>query len=206
MTKTRQKPVRPEEIPPPDWNALRTALRTGAPLTAWRAEAVAGPVQAAKCGLNDQPLPGGAGWLHASCRKEEDRILLLVGNGTGRAPGWYSVATVRGAVATWTGLAEPNAVQSLRERLICCLLRDLGLKVVAPYMHVDGGLLDTDRVLVGAVCQRPGCRRPLTTPESIASGYGPVCGGRVKPPRSWAHLTPEYIAERMRALGMLPPT
>lgn len=199
MTKTKR--IRPEEIPPPDWNALRTALQTGAPLTVWRAGIVADPVQTARFGLNGQPnRTGGAGWFHSTLRQEGGHILLLVGNGQGTGPGWRTVATVHGTKVTWTGLEEPNPVQVMRERLICCFLRSLGLTVSAPYVG-DGNLLDADRVLVGGVCQKPGCHRPLTTPESLRTGYGPVCGGRVKPPRSWDGID---IHEAARRIGRIP--
>jgi hypothetical protein len=44
--------------------------------------------------------------------------------------------------------------------------------VVAPESF--GHLVD---VMFEGVCRK--CNRPLTTPESIESGVGPVCGGRV---------------------------
>lgn len=194
---TRVNPTNPADLPPPNLSDLRASLRAGEPLTCWRVGVIADPTMAQVYGLNGQPQrTGGAGWLHSSVRLCGSQVMLLVGNGQGREPGWRQVGTVVGTQVSWNGLSEPNQVQVMRARLACCLLRSLGFKV-SEY-SVDGTMLATDRVLVGATCQREGCHRPLTTPESIRTGYGPVCGGREKAPRSYASVN---LADAMRARG-----
>lgn len=198
---TRANPTDPNDLPPPDRDSLRAAFLSGAPLTTWRVGMVADPTQALRHGLNGQPSrTGGAGWLHSTMRLDGSDLFLLVGNGQGTAPGWRNVASVRGNVATWRGLGEANPVQAMRERLSGYTLVALGYRLMVNGQRVTSTLLDSDRVLVGATCQREGCHRPLTTPESIRTGYGPTCGGRVKSPRSWSNVN---MAEAMRArLGL----
>lgn len=200
---TRARPTAPNDLPRPDRDTLRAAFLSGAPLTTWRVGMVADPTQAMRHGLNGQPTrTGGAGWLHSTMRIGDDGTLfLLVGNGQGTAPGWRNVASVRGNVVTWRGLGpEANAVQAMRERLAGYALTFLGYRLMVAGSRVTSTLLDTDRVLVGATCQRDGCHRPLTTPESVRTGYGPTCGGRTKAPRSWSNVN---MAEAMRArLGL----
>jgi hypothetical protein len=195
---TRSNPTNPTDLPEPNLADLRTALLDGSALTCWRVGVMADPTQVALHGLNGQAnRTGGAGWLHATCRLVAGQVMLLVGGGKGREPGWQVVGTLTGRTVTWAGIVNPNPVQVMRERLTCCLMRSLGFKVVTTYL--DGDLLPTDRVLVGATCLREGCHRPLTTPESIRSGYGPTCGGRVKAPRTWANVNlAEAMAQRRK--------
>lgn len=198
---TRARPTDPNDLPHPDRDTLRAAFLSGAPLTVWRVGVVADPTQAMRHGLNGQPTrTGGAGWLHSTMRLDGTTVLLLVGNGQSAAPGWRDVASVAGNVVTWRGLGEVNPVQAMRERLAGYALTFLGYRLMVNGSRVEATLLDTDRVLVGATCQRDGCHRPLTTPESVRTGYGPTCGGRVKAPRSWSNVN---MAEAMRArLGL----
>lgn len=193
----RTQVVRPETLPPLDAPARRADLEGGAPLTCWRAEATASPEQVALYGLRPTASQGGSGWLYASVRMVGGMLLLLVGHGKGTEPSWRNVATVNGNQVTWFGLVSPDLVQVARQRLACATLRSLGYKV-AEY-STDGNLLPTDKVMVGATCLR--CHRALTTPDSLLTGYGPTCGGRVKAPRTWEKVD---LASAMRERGKLP--
>lgn len=213
---TRSNPTDPTDLPPPDLAALARSLVSGEPLTTWRCGLVTDPTTAHVYGLNaGATRTGGAGWLHATCRIVGGSLLLLVGHGRGTEPTWAQVARLDGKQVEWYGLSgSVNPTQDMRQRLVYCLLGSLGYvparvqsgmtdKGTPHYMslgasYTDTNLLATDRVLVGATCQREGCHRPLTTPESIREGYGPTCGGRVKPKRTWGNVN---LAEAMKARG-----
>lgn len=199
---TRSNPVRPDDLPPPDLASVRGSLLSGEPTTTWRCGVTVDPTTVAIYGINGRETrTGGAGWLHATCRLSGTDLLMLLGHGRGTEPTWANVATFKGKQVTWRGLAtDVNLVQGMRARLLLCLLRTLGFKVMDA-VYDDGKLLPTDRVMVGATCQADGCHRLLTTPESILSGYGPTCGGRVKAPRTWANVS---IADMMAARGKVP--
>lgn len=213
---TRSAPVRPDDLPPPDLATLARSFISGEPMTVWRCGMVTGPIQASVYGLGGAGSMGGAGWLHATCRVMGGTLLLLVGHGRGTKPTWASVAQVTGKQVTWSGIVEPMhtcretragdhcalclsaQVRDMRSRLVVSLLRSLRYTVKGA-TYQDGKMLDTDKVLTGATCQADGCNRLLTTPESILSGYGPTCGGRVKPKRTWANINlGDAMRERMK--------
>lgn len=55
-----------------------------------------------------------------------------------------------------------------------------------------------------ARCLRPGCARKLTSPESVARGYGPGCWAKVRKAAKSADLsawTPAQVAEALQAIG-----
>lgn len=54
-----------------------------------------------------------------------------------------------------------------------------------------------------ARCLRPGCGRKLSSPESIARGFGPVCARKVREAARTADLsawTPAQVEEAMQAI------
>lgn len=198
---TRAAPVRPDDLSPPDLASLARSFSAGEPVTVWRCGVIADPTTYAVYGINGQGTrTGGAGWLHATARVVGGTVLLLVGHGRATDPTWAPVAAVKGRKMTWRGMPDANLVQSMRARLVVCLARAMGYTVMDA-VYDDGKLLPTDRAMVGATCQREGCHRPLTTPESVLSGYGPTCGGRVKAPRTWVNVS---IADMMRERGKVP--
>lgn len=158
-----------------------------------------------------------SGWLHATIRLHQGILLLLTGPHRTRTDNWTRVGLVRGDRFSLnpTVLATLDSVQRYRLVLAIVLMAELGYET--PLASEVQDAIGRDQLL--DMLTAPGrfrlsrafpceeCGKTLTAGISTDERTGPVCGGRVKPARTWKNIQLDVAMGHMpECRGTCDPT